>query len=183
MEHVISTELVALLLPKNTVSKKGLARRKARNSCGNHWLEAWYNALCVTGAIEAFPVMVNYTSIQQCTNSISKTKNFISSLHQKWRFFLFRHFRDWKLPNLPESFVFIATKILFFKYVLLYNITKKPEKIIILTGLVWIFRRKTGNWNPESFKKYFLWVIHWPRIANIITCFSNFLGGQKRLKQ
>lgn len=114
LEHVISTELVALLLPENTVSKKGLARRKARNSCGSHWLEAWCNVLCVTEAIEAFPVMVNYTPIQQCTNSTSKTKNSISSLHQKWRFSLFRHFRDWKPPNLPESFVFIATKILFF---------------------------------------------------------------------
>lgn len=128
MEHVISIELVALVLPENTGSKKGLARRKARNSCGSHWLEAWYNALCVTETIEALPVMSNYTSIQQCTNSISKTKNFISSFTSTVKILSFQGLQGLKTPNLPESFGFIATKILFLKYVLLYNITRNLKK-------------------------------------------------------
>lgn len=39
------------------------------------------------------------------------------------------------------------------------------------------------NWNQENFLGCFFWTIQWPRNANIIACFSDFLGGGKGLNQ
>lgn len=88
--------------------------------------------------VDTFPADAwsNYTSIQWSTCNSNKIRNFIVS-------FYFRPFRS---KHHPDSFVFMITKTSHFKFVILYNITRKLK--IMLSGLGRDLNGKMGTkWN------------------------------------
>lgn len=102
---------------------------------------------------DAFPAKAwsNYTSSQWCTHSISKIRTVSCSFYQnsKWRLF---HFRHWEINHHSDSFVFVITETSFFKFLFLYNITKKFKNNNV-NGLGMNLRKIGENLNKKIYLK------------------------------
>lgn len=71
----------------------------------------------------------------------------------------------------PDFFLFMITKIHFKRFLFLFHTTKVKNNSVSMCEMN--LRRKIRvKSNQETLKKYFYWIIQWPRDGSIITHFS-----------
>lgn len=126
----------------------------------------------------------NYKSMPViCLQYQQNEKYYFVFYINKWRFFSsLQAFLGIENPDHIDSFIFVTTKPLFFKYGYLYNITK-----MLKTGMGLECTQQGNRSKVESrklFRIFFSWLIHWPRNASIINYVpSKLLGGQKEVTE